>query len=206
MSYSELNQDLEVLNFYTNKQYGFFIEIGAYDGIKFSNTYLLEKIYNWKGVCVEPIPQKFELLCDNRKNSMCYNNAVCNEINETVVFDIANNLDLFSGISDNIDRRKLVVESNKTPIVVTTISFNNLLEKCNAPLFIDYLSLDTGGSEYEILKSVDLQKYVFGLIDVDHNFVEPKRSQIRELLTANGYIFIRENNWDDCYKHNSVSQ
>ena len=119
---------------------------------------------------------------------------------------VLNVLDLFSGISDNIDRRKLVVESNKTPIVVTTISFNNLLEKCNAPLFIDYLSLDTGGSEYEILKSVDLQKYVFGLIDVDHNFVEPKRSQIRELLTANGYIFIRENNWDDCYKHNSVSQ
>lgn len=81
---------------------------------------------------------------------------------------------------------------------------NDLLEKSNAPLFIDYLSLDTEGSELEILKSVDLQKYTFGLIDVEHNFVEPKRSQIRDLLTSNSYHYIRENNHDDCYKHKSL--
>jgi hypothetical protein len=78
------------------------------------------------------------------------------------------------------------------------------LEKYNAPLFIDYLSIDTEGSELEILKSVDLQKYKFGLIDVEHNYQEPRRTQIRELLTLNGYEFIRQNKFDDCYKHSSV--
>ena len=56
MSYSQLGQDLKVLEFYNNKLDGFFIEIGASDGINLSNTYLLEKNHNWKGICVEPIP------------------------------------------------------------------------------------------------------------------------------------------------------
>ena len=204
MNYSQIGQDLEVLKFYNKKQNGFFIEIGASDGIDLSNTYLLETQYNWKGICVEPIPKRFESLCKNRPNSLCYDYAVYNESNTQVTFDIANNYDLLSGISSNIDCYKNEVNANKTQIMVNTISFNDLLEKSNAPLFIDYLSLDTEGSELEILKSVDLQKYTFGLIDIEHNFIEPRRTQIRDLLTSNGYEFIRENRWDDSYKHKSI--
>jgi len=203
-SYSQIGQDLEVLKTYNNKRGGFFIEIGASDGIKLSNTYLLEKKYNWKGICVEPIPRRFEELCKNRPNSFCSNNAVYNESTKQVIFDIANSFDLLSGISNNIDCYKTAVNKNKTQIIVTTISFNDLLEKYNAPLFIDYLSLDTEGSELEILKSVNLQKYIFGLIDVEHNYIEPRRTQIRNLLTSNGYVFLRENKFDDCYKHKSI--
>lgn len=204
MSYSQLGQDLEVVKFYNNKREGFFIEIGAYDGIQLSNTYLLEKEYNWKGICAEPIPNVFDLLCNNRINSLCCNKAVYNESNKGLNFDIAHNCELLSGISHNIDFLKSEVDNNKTTIQVTTISFHDLLEKYQAPCFIEYLSLDTEGSELEILKSVDFQKYTFGLIDVEHNFVQPRRSQIRDLLTSNGYDFIRENQWDDCYKHRSV--
>jgi len=204
MSYSQIGQDLEVLKFYNFKENGFFIEIGASDGISLSNTYLLEKNFNWKWICVEVIPTRFELLCKNRPNSLCCNNAVYNESNKQVTFDIANNADLLSGITSHIDRYINEVNENKTQIIVNTISFNDLLEKFNAPLFIDYLSLDTEGSELEILKSVYLQKYTFGLIDVEHNYVEPRRSQIRDLLISNGYEYIRENRWDDCYKHKSV--
>lgn len=204
MSYSQLGQDLRVLEFYNNKKDGFFIEIGASDGITLSNTYLLEITYDWKGICVEPIPDKFELLCKNRPNSLCYNYAVYNDSNKQVIFDIANTNDLLSGISNNIDFHIDVVNSNKTQIIVNTISFNDLLEKSNAPLYIGYLSLDTEGSELEILKSVDLQKYIFGLIHVEHNYIEPRRTQIRQLLTSNGYNYIRSNQFDDCYKHNSA--
>jgi len=60
MSYSQLGQDLEVLKFYNNKENGFFIEIGASDGLNLSNTYLLETQYKWKGICCEPIPNNFK--------------------------------------------------------------------------------------------------------------------------------------------------
>ena len=203
-NYSQLGQDVEVLKFYNHKENGFYIEIGASDGITLSNTYLLATKYNWKGICVEPIPKNFELLCKNRPYAACCNNAVYNESNKEVIFDIANNDDLLSGINSHIDCHKNSVDNNKTQIIVTTITLNDLLEKYNAPLFIDYMSLDTEGSELEILKSVDLTKYIFGLIDVEHNFIEPRRSQIRELLESNGYIFIKENQWDDCYKHSSI--
>lgn len=204
MSYSQLGQDLEVLKVFNHKTNGFFIEIGASDGIELSNTYLLETTHNWKGICVEPIPAKFQLLCKNRPNSSCSDRAVFSESNKTVVFDIANNYDLLSGISAHIDRHVDYVNANKTQITVQTITFDDLLEQFNAPLFIEYLSLDTEGTELEILKSVNFEKYTFGIIDVEHNYVEPRRTQIRELLTSNGYECIKENQWDDSYKHNSL--
>jgi FkbM family methyltransferase len=204
MSYSQIGQDLAVLKFYNNKRDGFFIEIGASDGIGLSNTYLLETQYGWKGICVEPIPYIFEYLKNNRPNSVCYDYAVYKESNKEVVFDISHICSELSGISENIDCHSSIVNANKTQITRTTITFNDLLEKSNAPTFIDYLSLDTEGSELDILKSVDLQKYVFGLIDVEHNFVEPRRSEIRELLESNGYVYLRQNNFDDCYKHHSI--
>jgi len=200
MSFSQLGQDIAVLKFYNNKTDGFFIEIGASDGVEISNTYLLEKDYNWKGICVEPIPYRFEALLTNRPNSHCTNHAVYGVSNLDLIFDICIGGDGLSGISDHIDCYKQKVDANKQQIIVKTISLNDLLEKYNAPPFIEYLSLDTEGSEFEILKSLDFNKYTFGLIDIEHNFVEPRRTQIRNLLTSNGYDFIRENHVDDCYK------
>jgi FkbM family methyltransferase len=202
ISYSQLEQDINVLKYYNNKKNGYFIEIGANDGIKLSNTYLLEKEYNWKGICVEPIPNIFELLCKNRTKSFCCNKAIYNKNNIEVDFDIANDCELLSGISDKIDCHKEKVDNNKTKIKVKTITFNTLLETYNAPLYIDYLSLDTEGTELDILNSVDLNKYIFGLIDIEHNYIEPRRSKIRELLLSYGYEYIGENNWDDSYRYN----
>jgi FkbM family methyltransferase len=204
MSYSQFGQEVEVIKFYKNKPFGFFVEIGAHNGKKLSNTYMLESQFKWKGICVEPNPQKYELLCKNRRRSFCCDRAVYSESNKELIFDIANNDDLLSGISETIDFHKNFVDTNKSQILVNTISFFDLLEKYNAPSFIEYLSLDTEGSEYEILKSLDFQKYIFGLIHVEHNFVEPKRSQINELLTSNGYEFIKENHIDDVYKHKTI--
>ena len=87
---------------------------------------------------------------------------------------------------------------------MATISLLDVLDNANAPLFIEYMSLDTEGSELEILKNFDFRKYTFGLIDVEHNFVEPRRTEIKNLLLSNGYIYIGGNQWDDMYKHSSV--
>ena len=112
-----VTQDKEVVKYYKEKQNGFFVEIGASDGIKYSNTLLLEKKYNWKGICVEPIPINFQLLCKNRPKSICCDKAVYNTTDMDVVFDIAN-YDLLSGISSNIDCHKIEVDKKKTQINV----------------------------------------------------------------------------------------
>ena len=204
MSYSQLGQDLEVIKFYNNKEGGFFIEIGASDGIHLSNTYLLEMTYKWKGICCEPIPDRFEKLLENRPNSICYNDAVYNQSGLLLTFDISNTDSMLSGICEHIDRHKTIVDANKTSIQVHTISLLDVLNKANAPSFIEYMSLDTEGSELEILKHFDFEKYTFGLIDVEHNNVEPRRTEIKNLLLSKGYIYKGANQWDDMYKHHSV--
>lgn len=77
-----------------------------------------------------------------------------------------------------------------------------LLEQNNSPKFIEYLSLDTEGSEYEILKTFNFDEYKFGYINVEHNYTEPKRTLIKELLTKNNYKYIGDNVVDDIYIYN----
>lgn len=50
--YSQVGQDRWVINYFGENYKGFFIDIGAYDGISISNTYALEKL-GWKGICVD---------------------------------------------------------------------------------------------------------------------------------------------------------
>lgn len=204
ISFSQIGQDLEVLKLYKYKKNGFFVEIGASDGITFSNTYLLEQKYQWKGICVEPLPYKINLLKKNRPNSDIVNKAVFDKTGLNLDFKISNTDDLLSGISKYISTHKSTVNKNCTVIKVKTITLNDLLKENNAPLFIDYLSVDTEGTELEILMSVDLKKYTFGLIHVEHNYVEPTRSSIKNYLLKNNYTFYGENQFDDSYIHNSL--
>lgn len=197
MGESQLGQDVAVLDFYNYKENGYFVEIGASDGITLSNTYFLEKSYKWKGICVEPIPEMYEK-CKQNRSCITSNLAVYHTSNQKVNFDIAEN-SLLSGISEHIDCYKDAVEKNKTTIQVNTISLLDLLIQNNAPSHIDYLSLDTEGTEYEILKPFDFNQFTFGLIDVEHNFIEPRRTDIRNLLISNGYTYIGANRWDDMY-------
>ena len=204
MSISQLGQDKRVIQFYKRKRRGFFVEVGASDGLALSNTYLLERDYEWTGICVEPIPAQYKKLVANRPRSICSSNAVYNESGLTVKFDIAHNFDLLSGIQSCIDSHKGEVDANKTTIDVVTISLTDLLDSSKAPTFIEYLSLDTEGSEYEILRTFNFDKYKFGWIDVEHNGMEPRRTQIRTLLTSKGYVYEGPNRHDDMYRYASV--
>tara|TARA_R110000851_G_scaffold108061_2_gene228822 strand:+ start:1795 stop:2445 length:651 start_codon:yes stop_codon:yes gene_type:complete len=205
MSQSQLKQDIKVLEYFNNKKQGYFLEVGASDGIELSNTYLLEKSYDWTGICIEPIPKVYEKLKLNR-SCLTENKAIYNQSNIDVEFSIANCHTLLSGIPTHLDQHKEKVNNDKEDIIVSTLTLEDLLIKHNSPKFIEYMSLDTEGSEYEILKVFDFNKYKFGLIDIEHNYVEPRRSMIRNLLLENGYTYIGENHWDDCYKLYDTSE
>lgn len=207
-SYSQLKQDLKVLEFYKYKKNGFFIDIGANDGINLSNTYLLEKNYNWNGICIEPLPSQFNKLKNNRK-CICVNKALYNKSNKIVKFlDTSNSKDklgLYSGILDNFDKSLIDTHfKNCNTINVNTINFNDLKQKYNIPKFVDYLSIDTEGSEYEILSTIDYNNTIFGIIHVEHNYKTKKREKIKKLLLSNNYIYNGENKWDDIYIYGKI--
>ena len=193
--YSQLGQDKNVLEYYAQKKDGYFVEIGAYDGIDLSNTYALE-LLGWKGICVEPLPSCYESLTQNR-TCKTYNVAVDKVGGRVLEFIVA---DMLSGDLARIDKPRVAdTYGLLNRISVPTMNFTDLLDNACAPSHMEFLSLDTEGSEYDILLGLDFKKYSFGYISVEHNFKEPARSNIKAILLENGYVYKQENNWDDDY-------
>ena len=181
---SQFGQDLFVLNELNFKKNGFFVEFGATNGINGSNTYLLENKFNWRGILAEPAKIFYNELNKNRK---CFieTNLVWKNSQSRLLFheDFAGGL---STIKKFIDHDTQIRKRNKE-YILETISLNDLLVKYNAPKIIDYLSIDTEGSEFNILNNFDFNKYKFRIITCEHNFT-PNKNKIHKLLTKNGYV------------------
>src|SRR3989344_4783750 len=93
-TYSQLQQDIQVSNFYGNKTNCYFVDIGANDGKLLSNTYLLEKKYNRTAICVEPVEELYNKLI-NCRECICDKHAISNESGKTVDFKIVNDHDCY---------------------------------------------------------------------------------------------------------------
>lgn len=204
-SNSQLYQDIFVLSALNFKKEGFFVEFGACDGKHLSNTLLLEKIFNWTGILSEPATLYHEALSKNR-NCIIDKDAVYSETGKELDFQMVHEFSDLSGLTENLtdnqkDKHRFKRNSNFEIYKVNTISLGDLLKKYNAPNEIDYMSVDTEGSEYEILKNFNFTEYKIKIITIEHNYYNEKRSLIKELLEKNNFIHILENHsqWDDWY-------
>jgi FkbM family methyltransferase len=184
-SKSQICQDWFVLEKLSYKKNGYFVEVGAASGVELSNTFLLEKKYQWDGILSEPSPGWKENLEANRKCKKDYR-CVYSESGKTVKFNQTVEKE-YSTISDfsKSDKHQNKRKSFKQ-YEIETITLNDLLSEYNAPFEIDYLSIDTEGSEFEILKNLDFKKYSFKVITVEHNNTVNK-TLINKLLEKNGY-------------------
>lgn len=185
-SKSQLRQDLFVLSELNFKKNGFFVEFGATNGIDLSNTYLLEKEFGWKGVLAEPARCWHKRLTSNRSAAIetkCVwsTSGSILKFNEVVLGELST-INSFSSTDFHRETRK----AGRT-YDVETISLNDLLAKHNAPQLVDYLSIDTEGSEFEILSSFDFSRHCFSVITCEHNYT-PVRQEICSLLARNGYV------------------
>ena len=191
LSKSQYAQELFALSELKFKREGFFVEIGATNGISFSNTYMLESEFGWNGILAEPAKCWHK---DLEMNRNCYIEKKCiystsglelvfNETQARMLSTIDSFSESDSWGSSRLKGKRYVVES---------ISLNDLLSKYDAPSSIDYLSIDTEGSEFEILSKVDFSMYNFAVITCEHNNTK-NREKIYRLLTNNGYVRKFEN-------------
>lgn len=195
---SQLNQKFFVLHELGWKIGGFFVEFGATDGHTLNNTWLLEKEFGWNGILAEPSRSWKHALESSGRSANIELDCVWSESNAKLTFEEAPWGELSTiqsfGEGDNHNR-----ENSKT-YEVRSVSLNDMLERHGAPRRIDYLSIDTEGSEYDILAAADFDKYSFRCITCEHNFTE-NRGKIYDLLTANGYVrkFEKFSQFDDWY-------
>lgn len=187
LSPSQLFQDLFALWETGEKRNGYFVEFGAMDGRGLSNTWLLEHHFDWTGIVAEPNPQFAEAI---RRNRSCYVSTDCvySRSGETVDFRVVSDqaLSRIASINPFDANEQRGGRSRFSDVRVPTISLHDLLMAAGAPDIIDYLSIDTEGSEFEILRPLDFERWRFRVITVEHNKT-PARQQIFELLSAHGY-------------------
>lgn len=197
---SQLGADDWVLSVYGQEQPGFFVDVGCGDGKHLSNTYKLETGYGWRGICIDPLAKNFE----DRPRSVVEEKVVYSTAGRFLEFVVATPPE-YSGLLDHLDRhRDRVLASEQGRRVLETTTLLSILQDYGAPAFIHYLSLDTEGSEYEVLRTFDFSSYRFGLITVQHNYEESKRWGIQHLLHQHGYRLVKSVRWEDWYAHASV--
>lgn len=198
-STAQNRQDLFVLAQLNFKRGGFFVEFGATNGIDHSNTYLLEKEFGWTGILAEPALCWHEALRRNRSVAID-TECVWKESSRTVAFyetdtsDLST-IDMYRGDDLHTHKRAHGIRYD-----VPAISLQDLLIKHDAPTLVDYLSIDTEGSEFDILNRFDFERHKFRVITCEHNFTSA-RDQIFSLLSQNGYERILEgvSKQDDWY-------
>jgi FkbM family methyltransferase len=199
LSRSQIRQDLFVLSTLNFKRNGYFVEFGATNGLDLSNSYLLEAEFGWSGILAEPARCWHEALRMHRTaaiDTRCVwsETGVLLNFNEVSSAELST-IDDFSSIDIHSGTRK-----RGQHYKVETVSLNDLLGAHNAPAEIDYLSIDTEGSEFEILGRLDFDRYRFRVITCEHNHT-PAREKIHTLLAAHGYRRTLENisRFDDWY-------
>jgi len=170
-------QDLLVLELLGNKRGGFYVDIGARYWHKGSNTFALDYYYGWNGICVEPDSHFFRGLAINRSCSVICNNPIDSMEGQAVSFSYAMGLTEAKPGHDNGQK--------------ITVSMRAIMDKLGkrlaAPTVVDYLSLDVEGAEYQALRGLDFDKYVFLVMSVERPTL-----QIHLLLIKNGYSWLTQ--------------
>lgn len=201
--YSQYEQDKYLYeNVFKDKRNGVFVDIGAHDGVSLSNTLFFEKFMGWTGICVEPIPEVFELLRTNRK-CQCIQGCIFDKGGNVRFLKVNGYAEMLSGIHENYDPRHL--ERIRMEIMQSGGYAEIIFVKCyplmqilleNEIFHIDYLSIDTEGGEWGILESIDFDKIDIDIIDVENNYSLP----YAEILEPHGYLKIASIGCDEIYQ------
>ena len=185
LSNSQLFQDLFVFYYSGFKRGGFFIEIGVGNGKDISNTLFLEREKNWKGLLCEADSRMIKKIKMNRK---------CKLIALPVTRVCRKRVKFFENLKDPYQSSSSSNLKNYYRIKYSnSICINHLLVKNHAPKNIDYMSIDTEGSEYDIIKNVNFNKWKIKIITIEHNFDNIKKKNIYKFLTKNNYKRLHSN-------------
>lgn len=211
MYYSQYKQD-EILEKTLFKGFkdGFYVDVGAYDGISINNTLYFHLNNNWKGINIEPIKEIYEKLTENRTNDININCAVANNDGYMKFYKNTCYTEMLSGLVDTFDERhlqRLISENNSTNstteiIDVETKKLETIFDIYNVK-HIHYLTIDVEGAEFEVIKSINFDKVFIDVIAFENNYHDVSIPIIKYLEDKNYKIF---NTYFDIFMIHNNSQ
>ncbi|AFZ15632.1 hypothetical protein Cri9333_4869 (plasmid) [Crinalium epipsammum PCC 9333] len=211
--YNETNNDRWIAEYiFPSKRGGYFLEVGAANGKEASSCYVLEKEFEWTGICVEPNDGFFEQLIVNRPHSICEPVCLSNKPGKVIFIEGSDDTvsPYLSGIKSNLEQVKYqgkeVVQKGRA-VEKSAITLEALLKKYHAPKVIDYAAFDIEGSELDVLEVFPFDDYQFLALSLECD--GSIRLPISQLLKSNGYRsaknpFNRDKPWEMYWVHKSV--
>ena len=197
MYYSQYKQDMWLNhNIFKDKRNGVFVDVGAHNGITINNTYFFEKELDWTGICIEPIENIYQQLSENRKAESilgcAYNRDGIVSFNQLEGYT-----EMLSGISNTYNEKhnnRINAEiqaygGTRKNIEVKCFTLATLFSERNIT-HVDYLSIDTEGSEFEILEGINFDKVTIDIIDLELNYPDEDREKFNSFLISKGYKFL----------------
>ncbi len=224
---SQMGQDL-FLNrwFFKNRGPGFFIDVGAFDGIIGSNTFYFEKYLQWKGIAFEPNPTAFEVLRSVRSCRLIQGCAYHQDgqvpflaLSEkeqrkgaesrrprnqlSMVLDSTHGGAMLSGIPEHMDQvqwMEWIQRTMKLNQIRATVSCHRIDTVLNdsGVKIVDYLSIDVEGAELEVLHGIDFERVQVNVIGVERSH---KFSEVYDLLTTSGFDYRGLLFFDEIFVH-----
>lgn len=180
----------------------FFVDVGANDGLICSNTAYFEMDLGWDGICIEPHPEAFIKLKESRKSKL-YNCCISNEEKEIDFLVVKGYAEMLSGIFNDYDSFHIKriddeIQRNggsKEVVKIKSKTLSSILKENNINN-IDYLSIDTEGSELNVLKGIDFDKININIISVENNGYN---NDVRSYLEGSNYEFLCKVCGDEIY-------
>ena len=212
--------------FFKDRGPGFFIDVGAFDGILGSNTFYFEKHLQWKGIAFEPNPSAFEALRATRSCRLIQGCAYHQDgqvpflalsqreqrkgaksrppgSQLSMVLDSTHGGAMLSGIPEHMDQLQWVewirkpMKLNQTQETVPCYRIDTVLNDSGVKI-VDYLSIDVEGAELEVLRGIDFERVQVNVIGVEHTHTF---SEVYELLTTSGFEYQGLLFFDEIFVH-----
>ena len=194
------------VNLLNHMENGFFVDIGANDGLSCNNSLVFEEGYNWKGICIEPHPIIFNKLINFRKKENCFNIGLGNENGNLEFWSVNGAAQCISGFN------KFFSDSHRERLLNEVERNNDILEKIPVQIKktsdffkeqnikkINYLSIDAEGADFEILKGINFDEVHITLISVeaDHSLDE-----VNQFLIENKFTYVTKCCGDNFFANN----
>lgn len=204
MSESQFLQDVFAALTYGGKRNGYFVEVGVGSGREISNTYMLEKHFDWDGLLVEPNRASQETIARQRSAKLDQR-AAAKTSGNVVTFEEYVGHGVHSRVAGTGVGHELNAIEKRT-YDVDTVSLTDLFVEKGVPEVLDFLSLDTEGGEADILRGLDLDKFVVGVVVVEHNLDAATRADLDSVLLPQGFrkVLPHVSAVDAWYVHASV--
>lgn len=178
--YSQCGEDIFINDFFKKKRRGVYVDIGAFNPIKYNNTFLLYQ-RNWKGINIDlnqTSIDMFNILRPKDKN-ICAIVDFQNKKRKVYIENLFSPLNTISKkFSKNLSNKKIYLKTSK--------KFSDLVKRQ-----FDFLNIDIEGMDFKVLKSINLKLYKPKMICIEI-FGHKNFLKVKEYLKKKNYTYIKK--------------